>query len=300
MECVWMIRKIFLLFCLFLLSGSTRIEEISNDFPSDTLAFFMNDQPVNQIPTDHSYQVNVVCRSATGIWDYDNWSLRIRNLTTTREKCNLFFSQIYEITYDLGGGRFPVSANPSEQYVYGVGASLPTAEEVFKLNHSLVGWYDNPEFTGEAITEISASQTGNIKLYAKWIRNYSTIDYQKTIIATDPAYVNYQNGSWIFTAYQANNRLNMAKIQIYKSSLSEFLDQIVSCFQTGFSVYYYQSAFEGEHKIYFGANGSTKDPKSGFVISLEKGRQYRFSFDMVEMSDSRIIWNDFNVEIRDL
>ena len=42
--------------------------------------------------------------------------------------------------------------------------SLPVATG----NAKFLGWYDNPECTGEAITSISKGTTGNIVLYAKW------------------------------------------------------------------------------------------------------------------------------------
>jgi len=35
-------------------------------------------------------------------------------------------------------------------------------------NAKFLGWYDNAECTGEAITKIEKGTTGNIVLYAKW------------------------------------------------------------------------------------------------------------------------------------
>ena len=35
-------------------------------------------------------------------------------------------------------------------------------------NVNFLGWYDNPECTGNPITKIEAGTTGNIVLYGKW------------------------------------------------------------------------------------------------------------------------------------
>ena len=43
----------------------------------------------------------------------------------------------------------------------------PAAREGF----TFVGWYDNPEFTGDPITEIPTNYRGDIIIYAKWIAN---------------------------------------------------------------------------------------------------------------------------------
>src|SRR5690606_36733786 len=34
--------------------------------------------------------------------------------------------------------------------------------------HLFLGWYDNPDFNGNPITELGLNTTGNVVLYAKW------------------------------------------------------------------------------------------------------------------------------------
>ena len=50
-------------------------------------------------------------------------------------------------------------------YTYGEGATLPTPT---KAGYNFAGWYDNEEFTGNPVTEISATDTGDKEFYAKW------------------------------------------------------------------------------------------------------------------------------------
>lgn len=56
-------------------------------------------------------------------------------------------SNILEYTMD----QTPVVLNPAQ-----------------KENYSFVGWYDNPEFTGNPITELTEGTYGDLELWAKW------------------------------------------------------------------------------------------------------------------------------------
>ena len=47
-------------------------------------------------------------------------------------------------------------------------------ENPTKSGYKFVGWYDNENFTGESITEISAGTMGDVTLYAKW----NALDYR--------------------------------------------------------------------------------------------------------------------------
>ena len=53
-----------------------------------------------------------------------------------------------------------------ETYRGGQVVELP--QLTLKNGLQFLGWYDNPEFTGDPITEISSTDTGNKKFYGKW------------------------------------------------------------------------------------------------------------------------------------
>ncbi len=81
--------------------------------------------------------------------------------------------KIYSITYkNMDGATFgefhPLS------YVFGTGAkiSAPT-----KPCYAFGGWFTSADFGGDAITAISASQDGNVTLYAKWTESHSFGEY---------------------------------------------------------------------------------------------------------------------------
>ena len=68
----------------------------------------------------------------------------------------------YEVSFNLNGGELDGALS---SYVYGVGATLPTAS---KTGYTFGGWYATSDFSGSAITEIGASELGNKTFFAKW------------------------------------------------------------------------------------------------------------------------------------
>ena len=53
------------------------------------------------------------------------------------------------------------------EYTYGVGATLPT--DVTRSGYAFAGWYEQSDFSGSKVTEITATDTGNKTYYAKWL-----------------------------------------------------------------------------------------------------------------------------------
>ena len=69
----------------------------------------------------------------------------------------------YNITYVLNGG----TNNDQNPKSYKVGTE-PSILAPTNGNIQFLGWYDNEEFEGEAITKLPHGLTGDYKLYAKW------------------------------------------------------------------------------------------------------------------------------------
>ena len=81
---------------------------------------------------------------------------------------------VNKINYELNGGTLPEGA-PRE---WKEGTSVKLVNPT-KAESTFAGWYTNAEFTGEAITEISASQKGDITLYARWENwTFKNINYE--------------------------------------------------------------------------------------------------------------------------
>ena len=68
----------------------------------------------------------------------------------------------YTVTLQPNGG----TGTALTGYTYGTGAALPT--DWAKTGYDFAGWYDNENCTGDPVTEISATDTGNKTFWAKW------------------------------------------------------------------------------------------------------------------------------------
>ncbi|HCB66798.1 MAG TPA: hypothetical protein DEP70_04465 [Acholeplasmataceae bacterium] len=78
----------------------------------------------------------------------------------------------YTISYTLNGG-----TNGSNPTTYTVETETITLDPATKTGYTFDGWYNNSEFTGDAVTSIPKGSTGNITLYAKFTVNQYTITF---------------------------------------------------------------------------------------------------------------------------
>ena len=76
-------------------------------------------------------------------------------------------AKTYTVTLSKNGGT--INSGDVTSYTYGVGATLPT--NVTKDGYTFKGWYDNEGLTGDAVTSISTTDTGDKTFYAKWELN---------------------------------------------------------------------------------------------------------------------------------
>lgn len=73
---------------------------------------------------------------------------------------------VYDVTYHLDDGTIEAEEGVTyDTYTYGTGLTLPAAT---KAGYNFGGWYANAEFEGDAVTEISESDTGAKEFYARW------------------------------------------------------------------------------------------------------------------------------------
>jgi uncharacterized repeat protein (TIGR02543 family) len=87
----------------------------------------------------------------------------------------------YAITYELNGG----TNNPGNPAAYTIESAL-TLSEPTREGYTFMGWYDNADLSGTAVTGISAGSTGDKAFYARWLESY-TINYYLNDGTNDPA-----------------------------------------------------------------------------------------------------------------
>ena len=79
----------------------------------------------------------------------------------------------YTVTLNTNGGT--INSGNVTEYTYGVGATLPAADDMTYTGHTFKGWYDNENLTGSPVTAIGGTETGNKEYWAKWEINQYTI-----------------------------------------------------------------------------------------------------------------------------
>ncbi len=89
----------------------------------------------------------------------------ISNLTADLTLYAQWTANSYQVTLNTNGGTI-ADGKGVTSYTYGVGATLPT--EITRSNYSFQGWYEDAGFTGEPVTEITGTDTGDKTYYAKW------------------------------------------------------------------------------------------------------------------------------------
>lgn len=79
----------------------------------------------------------------------------------------VFEADTYTVTLNANGGT--INSGDVTSYTYGVGAVLPTADNMSYTGHTFNGWYEDSSFSGSPVTAISATDTGDKTFYAKWV-----------------------------------------------------------------------------------------------------------------------------------
>ena len=101
----------------------------------------------------------------------------------------IFEANTYNVTLNADGGTIAEEKNITN-YTYGVGATLPTKDDMTREGYTFDGWYDNNGFSGSSVTTISPTDTGAKTFYAKWTKNssggsYTPPTYKPTINQSD-------------------------------------------------------------------------------------------------------------------
>ncbi len=73
---------------------------------------------------------------------------------------------VYDVNLVTNGGT--INSGNVTSYTYGVGATLPSASQVYKRGHMFLGWYTTSTFMGASVSAIGSTETGNKTFYAKW------------------------------------------------------------------------------------------------------------------------------------
>ena len=96
-------------------------------------------------------------------------------ITTNTTIYAVYTPTSYSIAYELNGGSGTMT--PTSYDITTETFDLPTTPT--RNGYTFVGWYDNQNLAGNAITTIPQGSTGNKKFYAKWTANKYTVIFHK-------------------------------------------------------------------------------------------------------------------------
>lgn len=97
----------------------------------------------------------------------DSFSMPAEKMTITAT----YAPKTYQITYNTNGG----DSVSSGTYTYGTGATLPT--NIKKAGYTFKGWYASSALTGNPVTTIGPTETGDKAFWAKWKANTYTVKF---------------------------------------------------------------------------------------------------------------------------
>ena len=139
-----------------------------------------NPMPEIELPTREAYDFggyyDAEGGQGTQYYKPDGTSAKKWDKTTDATLYAHWIPTEYNITYELNGGTNHAS-NPK---TYNITQEI-TLQDPTYTGHIFKGWFDNADFTGDAILSISAGSTGAKTFYAKWeIGTYEiTLDLQQ-------------------------------------------------------------------------------------------------------------------------
>lgn len=129
----------------------------------------------------------------------------------------------YTVTLNQNGGTIEAGKEVT-RYTYGVGATLPTADDMTYTGHTFKGWYDNSSVSGSSVTAISDTETGNKEYWAKWEANTYSVtlnanggtiadgkdvtSYTYGVGATLPTVDDMTRKGYIFAGWYKDNKLS--------------------------------------------------------------------------------------------
>ena len=99
--------------------------------------------------------------------------------------CYLENGNKFDVEFVLDGGT--CTETLPEFYYELTGANLPAASTMSKEGYTFVGWFDNANGIGEAMTAIVGGTKGNLQIYAIWKSNASL---EVALNASDVAVLN--------------------------------------------------------------------------------------------------------------
>ena len=120
--------------------------------------------PTAPTKTDHTFDGWYSDSNLTTPYDFNSGTITADTTIYAKWTANS-----YNVTLNANGGT--INNRNVTSYTYGVGATLPTVDDMTYAGHTFKGWYEDSSFSGNSVTAISATDTGDKTYHAKWEAN---------------------------------------------------------------------------------------------------------------------------------
>ena len=142
----------------------------------------------------------------------------------------------FAITYDLNAGTDASAKveNAITSYVYGTGATLPTATTVTRDGYEFSGWYTTatPTANDSAITTIGTTESGVKEFYAKWTAKKNTLTLTKA-------------GAGTFSQISVGSAFSQTGELMVDAGIDDPSQPVTYDYETDQTVYVVASVFKG-------------------------------------------------------
>ncbi len=94
----------------------------------------------------------------------------------------------YQIAYESGGGN--IEGEPGVDYpvAYTLDREEPAVFPVpQRQGHTFLGWFDNPDFDGEAVISVPPKSVGDLTFYAKWLETSTMVMSRIAVLGVEAA-----------------------------------------------------------------------------------------------------------------
>lgn len=205
------------------------------------------------------------------------------------------WNQIYTITYNLNGGANDGS-NPA---TYTVDTATITLASPTRAGFVFDGWFEQSDFSGSVVTEITQGSTGNKTLYANWVDEaVAETTYIETFTNLDLTGTSYGAGSflgdngvtWSYTESRGDFTLDGKAIMLDKNGDGSSLSATIAGGISSFSVDFYDG-YSGAAQIELWINGSLISTSVSFDDDGDGSVYGTFIVDNINVS------GEFTIEI---
>ena len=126
------------------------------------------------MPADGTMYIDDIILSNRSSWaPIQNTS----GVALTASASDVAISDKYNVTLHTNSGT--INSGDVTTYTYGTGATLPT--DITRPAYHFLGWYANSGLTGDAVTAISSSDSGDKEYWAKWETRYALMGSRNTL-----------------------------------------------------------------------------------------------------------------------